>query len=180
MTGLDRIHVVGASGSGTTTLAKALAERLDAKHLDTDDFFWLPTQPPYTTPRLAADRVTLLRETMAGVRRWMLSGSLMGWGDSLIPNFDLTVFLYTPPEIRIPRIEAREQQRYGARIEPGGDMHAQSLEFIEWARGYDRPDFAGRSLARHRAWLAGMPCRVLELDGTRTVEEGVAAVLAAA
>lgn len=40
-----RVLITGASGSGTTTLAAALAAQLHAVHLDADDFFWLPTQP---------------------------------------------------------------------------------------------------------------------------------------
>jgi hypothetical protein len=69
---------------------------------------------------------------------------------------------------------------YGAAIEPGGTMHAQHLEFVEWARGYDRPEFAGRSLARHRAWLASLPCRVIELDGAADLAGSVDAVVQAA
>ncbi|ASR09775.1 hypothetical protein CHY08_18390 [Rhizobium leguminosarum bv. viciae] len=53
------IHVMGASGSGTTSLGRALAERLDIAHLDTDDFFWMPTDPPFTTPRDADERIRL-------------------------------------------------------------------------------------------------------------------------
>jgi adenylate kinase family enzyme len=42
-----RVHIVGASGSGTTTLGKALAARAGCAHLDTDEFFWMPTEPPF-------------------------------------------------------------------------------------------------------------------------------------
>ena len=42
----DRIHIVGASGSGTTSLAGELATRYGHRHLDTDDYFWLRTVPP--------------------------------------------------------------------------------------------------------------------------------------
>ena len=43
---IHRIHILGASGSGTTTLGRALAARLQCPHFDTDDCFWLPTDPP--------------------------------------------------------------------------------------------------------------------------------------
>jgi Shikimate kinase len=43
---IHRIHILGASGSGTTTLGRALAERLQYPHFDTDDSFWVPTDPP--------------------------------------------------------------------------------------------------------------------------------------
>ena len=44
---IRRIHILGASGSGTTALGQALAEHLRCPHFDTDDYFWLPTDPPY-------------------------------------------------------------------------------------------------------------------------------------
>src|SRR5678809_1323103 len=43
----NRIHILGASGSGTT-LGRALAEHLQGSHFDTDDYSWLPTDPPHT------------------------------------------------------------------------------------------------------------------------------------
>jgi len=46
-----RIHIFGASGSGTSSLAAALAARHGHRHVDTDDYFWLPTEPPYQQPR---------------------------------------------------------------------------------------------------------------------------------
>jgi len=175
---LSHIHIVGGSGSGTTTLGAALAERLDATAVDTDDFYWLPTDPPYTEPRPVADRIALLGERLDGLSRWVLSGSLLKWGDIFVSRFDLAVFLYVPPEIRMARILERERRRYGADIEPGGRMHTQHQAFIDWARAYDRPDFTGRSLHLHRAWLSDLPCPVLELDGAQTTVRSVEAVLA--
>jgi hypothetical protein len=55
-----RIHVVGASGSGTTTLGRALAKRLGCRHLDTDDVFWLPSDPPFRYVRDRGERQALL------------------------------------------------------------------------------------------------------------------------
>lgn len=52
-----RLHVLGASGSGTTTLARALANHWSAPHADADDYFWVPTNPPYVEKRPEADRV---------------------------------------------------------------------------------------------------------------------------
>ena len=43
-----RVLVLGATASGTTTLARALADRWSVPHADTDDYFWVPTDPPYT------------------------------------------------------------------------------------------------------------------------------------
>lgn len=175
-----RIHIVGASSSGTTTLGGALAERLACPHLDTDTFFWEATDPPFTTKRPVEERIALMEAQMAGRRSWVISGSLVSWGEVFIPRFDLVVFLRVPPEIRLERLLRRERERYGAAIEPGGDMHEAHLAFVEWARGYDQPGFPGRSLEQHRHWLATLPCPVLEIDGTPSLDDSLERVLASA
>ena len=48
------IHITGASGAGVTTLGAALAERLGGAQFDVDDFFWMPTVPPFTDKRPVA------------------------------------------------------------------------------------------------------------------------------
>ena len=141
-----RIHISGASGSGVTTLGVALADRLGFVHLDTDDFYWLPTESPFTDKRPVEDRLAMLGERIAAAPDgWVLSGSATPWGDSLIPHFDLVLFLRVPAEVRMARIVARERARYGAAIEPGGARHAESKVFLDWAAGYDAGDRPGRS-----------------------------------
>jgi hypothetical protein len=50
--------------------------------------------------RPVADRLRLLREALRNVNGpWVLSGSLDGWGDSLIPLFELVVFLLVPTNV---------------------------------------------------------------------------------
>jgi adenylate kinase family enzyme len=46
-----RIHIMGASGAGVTSLGRALADTLAIPHHDTDDYFWQPTTPPYRDRR---------------------------------------------------------------------------------------------------------------------------------
>ncbi|ARM90231.1 kinase-related protein [Rhizobium sp. CIAT894] len=171
------IHVMGASGSGTTSLGLALAEKLDIAHLDTDDFFWLPTEPPYTTARDADERIRLLLETAARHDGWVLSGSALKWGGPLEPFYDLIVFLRIEPELRMARIRAREVARYGERIGPGGDMEVKSREFMEWAASYDTAGPERRSLAAHEQWLETQTGPVLRLDSSREIDDLTAGVL---
>jgi adenylate kinase family enzyme len=135
-----RIHILGASGSGTTTLGRALAERLQCSHFDTDDYFWLSTDPPYTQQRERPERQQLLMDNLMAQDAWVLSGSLCGWGDVAIPLFELVVFLSIPEDIRMECLRRREHARFGARILPGGDMYEQSQAFLAWAASYDDVD----------------------------------------
>ena len=162
-----RLHIFGASGAGTTTLARTLAEANAWLHLDTDAFYWLPSEPPYLYKRPPHERVELIRERAAQAPGWVLSGSLCSWGEALIPTFSHAVFLRLDDAERMHRLRQREVQRYGERIEPGGDMHAQSQEFLQWAAGYEQGDLQTRSLRMHEAWIEQqLHCPLLRLDST--------------
>ncbi len=90
----DRIHILGASGSGTTTLGREIARRFGHAHLDVDDFFWERTDPPFTRQREVEARRAMLAAALEAHPRWVLSGSLVGWGDVFIPRFELVIFMY--------------------------------------------------------------------------------------
>jgi adenylate kinase family enzyme len=171
---VDHIHILGASGSGTSTLGDALARSFGYIHLDTDDYFWEPTEPPFQQTRERQQRQALLGAALDAHPRWVLSGSLCGWGDIFIPRFDLVIFLCVPQEIRMARLKAREQRRFGkAALAPGGGMHAAHMSFLNWAAAYDEGGDDMRSRRRHEQWLASLPCPCIRLEGLLTVEEQV-------
>ena len=175
---MARVHIVGASGSGTTTLGRALAGRLDAAHLDTDDFFWLPSDPPFEHIRPTAERQALLAEALARHPAWVLSGSLCGWGDIFIARFDLVIYVWLPPDVRLARLRRRETERYGAAaIAPGGPLHDKAEAFMAWAARYDDGEVVERSRAMHEAWLARLRCPVVRLTTAAPVDGQVDAVL---
>lgn len=170
------IHVFGASGSGTTTLGTALSTALGLRLMDTDDYYWLPTDPCFTQSRPPQERLALMRQHLEECAGAVLSGSIVGWGDPLIPPLTLAVRLVTPTEVRLQRLKEREYRRFGERIRPGGDMYAEHLEFLQWAAQYDTADEPTRSSAMHNRWQQTLGCPLLLLDGTRPVEELTARV----
>ena len=174
---IQRMHILGASGSGTTTLGRALAERLHYPHFDTDDYFWLPTEPPYTQRRRQTERARLLMDDLTAHHLWVVSGSLCGWGDVAISLFELVVFLWIPQDIRMARLQHREHERFGERIRPGGDMYEHSQAFLAWAASYDEGGVNMRSRRRHDQWLRTLPCPVLYFEGAYTIEEHLAGLM---
>jgi adenylate kinase family enzyme len=129
-----RIHIFGAARTGTTTLASALSTKHGHRHFDTDDFYWFPTDPPYQQARPPSERQTLLARALGQADSWVLSGSLCGWGDPFLTQFQLIVFLLVPTEERLARLRARELTRYGQEaIAYGGKLHKAHVEFLEWA-----------------------------------------------
>lgn len=175
-----RIHITGASGAGTTTFGRILANALSVSHHDTDDYFWQPTASPYTVKRDPSDRLRLMRELFLPRPQWVLSGSLQGWGDSIAPHFDLVLFLYTEKSIRLQRLRAREAARYGAEaVASGGWRHKETEEFIAWASRYDDGNSVSRTFDQHQEWLASMSCPVLRLDGAQRLPDMLREVMVA-
>ena len=164
-----KILVVGASGSGTTTLGRALAPRLRGVHLDLDDYYWLPTTPPFREKRDGTERLQMLLRDLGAEGHAIASGSLVGWGSEVEDAFDLIVFLYVSSAIRLDRLQRRETERYG-QADPA---------FLQWASQYDEGPPEGRSLAKHRAWLAERRCTVLRIEGEISIEDGVRQVMSA-
>lgn len=171
------IHIYGASGSGTSTLGRALADALGLVLMDSDDYFWQPTNPPFTTKRPIDERLALMRADIAAADMGVvISGSLTDWGDPLMPLFTCAIRLVTPTAVRMKRLRQREYARFGARILEGGDMHGSHLVFLDWAAQYDTGDVSMRSRACHDAWEQGLSCPILRLDGTQPLDKLVAAV----
>jgi uridine kinase len=161
------IHVTGASGSGTSTLGQTIARSLGFRFLDADAYFWQPTTPPYRTKRDRAERVRLLRRDFR--KPVVLSGSIVGWDDTLENAFDLIVYLWVPTDVRLDRLKRRELDEVGS-IDPA---------FLDWAAAYDTGDVGVRSRALHERWLGGRECPVLRVEGTPSLEHAVERVLGA-
>ena len=167
------IHIFGASGSGTSTLGVAISNKFGYKHMDTDEYFWQPTNPPFTAKRELCERITLMERDIKSNEKVVITGSLSGWGDVLIPWFDLVVRVVTPTEVRIKRLKEREYQRFGNRIMADGDMYEDHLSFIEWAKEYDLGDENMRSKVMHDRWTKLLQCEKVIVDGAKPVEDNL-------
>lgn len=164
--GKSVIHIYGASGSGTTTLARYIADNLGYRFMDSDDYYWEPTDPPYRQKRTIPERIRLMKEELDKTHKAVISGSLTGWGDPLTPFFTLAVRLVTPTKIRIARLKERERRRFGSRIDPGGDMYEAHCRFLIWASEYDTGGLDTRSKAKHDQWEKLLTCPRISLDGS--------------
>lgn len=170
----SKIHILGAAGSGTSTLGNSLAKILPHTHLDTDDYFW---STKYTEQRPVPERKEMLRKDLSRDDEWLLSGAVAGWGDCFMSCFDLVIFLWIPPEVRLARLQQREVERYGKEALAGGSRYEESQAFLEWASLYDHAGMEVRSKALHEQWIAELSCPVLRIVGDYSIEERVAAVM---
>lgn len=163
---------MGASGSGTSTLGRALASHLATQHFDVDDFYWLPTDPPFRAKRPVHDREALMQAVFVPRRDWILSGSLVSWGQNAIDRLTAIVFVTLPAEERMARLRAREFRRYGEDIAPGGPQAKAFAAFMSWAERYDTVEpTPSRNRATHEAWLALQTVPVHRVEADHNVDD---------
>lgn len=167
------IHIFGASGSGTSTIGKYISVKWNYYFMDTDDYFWQATNPPYTKKRDASERLSMMKKDINEHEKIVIAGSLVDWGDELIPLFSLAIRVETDTDIRIERLVRREQLRFGNRIDIGGDMYENHQKFLNWAAAYDNGGIDMRSKAKHDEWQIKLGCRCILLNGSMPLEENL-------
>ena len=165
-----KIHVLGPSGSGTTTVGKLLALQLNIPFFDSDDIFWEQTEIPYSVKRSMENRQSILLKMIKNNPSWVLSGSATKWGDILLKKSDLIILLYTEQDERIRRLKEREKKEFGERIKPGNDMYENHKGFLEWAMEYENGGPEMRSRTSLEAWVKLACCKVFHFDNRESEE----------
>jgi len=158
---IQHIHILGPSRSGTTTLGKKISNKYNLHHFDSDNYFWLPTDPPYRKIRPREKRQELLYNDINDVGSWIISGSFCGWGDIFIQYFDLVIYLWVPLKIRIERLKKRELKEFGNDILPGDVMY----------KKYYDTDMKNKKT--HEIWMSKLECPILRIEGDYQLEESV-------
>jgi adenylate kinase family enzyme len=157
---VHRILLFGNSGSGKTTMARALAAEYHLVHLDLDSLAW--STPGVRKP--LAESAAEIHAFMAANAEWVIEGC---YGDLLEVAMAAATeirFLNPGTEACIANCRARpwEPEKY-----PSAEAQDATLEFLlDWVREYEARDDE-YSLKRHRQLYAAFPGRKTEITTTR-------------
>ncbi|MFD2562103.1 AAA family ATPase [Aquimarina rubra] len=172
-----KVLIFGASGSGTTTLAKEIEKNTDFVHLDVDDYYWKKTEPPFQEKIPLTERNKYLKADFQKYKNVIISGSMVSWGKEWETIFDLAIFIHLDNEERMHRLYQREKQRYGEKLYTDQKIQQTSKAFLDWANEYENPDFEGRSLKIHMNWMESLDCKVLRINGKMILKNKTEKVL---
>lgn len=165
------IHIFGASGSGATTLAKAISTEYGFHFIDIDDAIWENTDPPFSVKRSESVSFEMVSKQLREHNRCVISGAFIGWGDSFKDQLDLVIYMNLPLSVRLERIQRREEKRFGKRILEGGDLYQKHHDFLEWVSQYDELDESVRSKKQHQNWLLDLSCPVVVITDVLSVDQ---------
>jgi adenylate kinase family enzyme len=87
-----RIYIIGAAGSGKTTLAKKLSEIINVATTNLDDVFWCNTNNSYGVKRKINERNTMY-EKILQKESWIIEGAYIEWPKKGFLLADKLVFL---------------------------------------------------------------------------------------
>jgi adenylate kinase family enzyme len=170
MTHHFKLLITGGPGAGASTTGERLSTVLEIPWIDSDDYFHKPTNPPFQVQYSREERSHLIHKEFDRFDSWILSGSISAW-DIHDVEFTHAVLLGIGPELRLKRLKAREHERFGVRIEAGGDMHEDHMEFMKWAASYESGELEGRSLSREKAFMAKHCTHILLIEEQHSLDE---------
>jgi len=110
---LRRVTVVGVSGSGKSSVGRAIAERLDAPYVELDALHHGPGWTEATAEELRAQV-----EPWVARERWVIDGNYRNKiGDLVVVRADAVVWLDLPVRVWLPRLARRTFTRMLTREE---------------------------------------------------------------
>lgn len=183
------IAIFGLNGGGKSTLAHALAKRIDYFEMDVEDYYF-PEQResrkgaldnadiietehlgelPFSNPRTKSEVQDAILEDIKKHPKFILSGVTMNWCEDILSHIDIAFWIQTPLKESLKRIQAREEKRFGSRVLEGGDMYEQQREF--------RKVVENRDIKTVEECAKKFKCPVIVLDGTLPVNQNLARVV---
>ena len=162
------ILVCGLNGAGKSTMAKALAERLNLRFVDIEDiYFSRQDNPdyPYEKSRPYEEVVSMLTSIVNSENDIVLASVTGKFGDEFVSNLKYAICIEVPREIRLKRVHDRSYLRFGEKSCNGGDYYEQTKSFHDFC--------ASRDENLVNDWLSTICCPIVRVDGTLPISDNV-------
>jgi energy-coupling factor transporter ATP-binding protein EcfA2 len=145
----ERVVLVGCAGSGKTTLARALAARLDARHIERDALG--DDETPGFATRVAA-------AVQAAGRRWVFDGAPYNAEPLVYPHADTVIALDYPIRVVLRRVLTRSARTWLTGRTDGA--HTTSPPWRWWAPTHPVRWATQTHAARHAEYGPSLPTPV--------------------
>ena len=152
------IIVCGLNGCGKSTLSKALAKKLHFHFIGNEDLYFPKTDTNYiyASPRTREEVEKLLWSEIKANENFIFTSVKGDYGETIYPFFQYAILIDVPRDIRLQRVRNRSFQKFGERMEIGGDLHEQEERFFDFVR--TRPENTVEE------WVQSLKCPVLRIE----------------
>lgn len=166
-----KIQIIGASGTGKSTLGNYIAEKEKVKWIDTDCYIWKDETFSENYP--IDQRLKMYANDREKYNRFVVSGSVFAWNPTGFNDRDLLVFLTLDDKLRFQRLRQREIERTGE-SSLWLDIHGnQTNDFLDWCKTYytaNDPSKIG-TFAEHTYQMNHSSSPVLKVNSDQSLEE---------
>lgn len=165
-----KIQLIGASGTGKSTLGSYIAKKEQIKWIDTDHYIW--KDGTFTQAYSIEQRMAKYNSDRENFTQFVASGSVFAWNPTGFTDRDLLVFLSLNDEQRFKRLIKRERERGGSSslwLDKAGNP---TNDFLEWCKTYYTAKSAADvgTFAEHTYQIEHAKCPVLKLDSNQSLE----------
>lgn len=159
------IMICGANGSGKTTLGKALAVYLGFRHMDIEEYYFLPSDIPYSLHRSREECAALMLSDIDKFGDFVITAVSPDFGSEINSLCKMAVYLYAPKELRLERIKKRSLEQFGERAQRGGNLFESENNFLSFA--------ASRSVDDIEKRFDILTCPKIYADGAEVISKNV-------
>lgn len=165
------IIICGGNGSGKSTLGKELAESLNYKFMDVEDYYFSKNDSDYKYDYSLSKNevVELLLKDMKENEKFIMASVTGNYGNEVISQFTFAVIINVPEKIRLERVKKRSLEKFGVRILQGGDLYEKENRFFDIV--------ASKSNDFVEAWVNTLNCPVIKIDGTKPIPYNVKLII---
>lgn len=167
----NKIIICGGNGAGKSTLGKALADKLNYKFMDIEDYYFPKSESdyPYAAARTRTEVSSLLLEDMKKYPNFILASVKGDYGEEVISLFTYAIWISVPKNIRLERVRGRSFQKFGNRILPDGDLYEKEKNFFDMVQNRSEQDVEN--------WLKSTCIPMIQVDGTNTVPQNIEIII---
>lgn len=131
----QRIHIIGASGSGKTYLGQKLSQATGYPLQDLDELKWNNSAGTYGVSRPDAERDDMLRNVIAQPQ-WIVEGIYYKWVTDSFAKADAIIILQPSSFIRNYRMIMRFIKRKTGLLRSKNETIKDLIDLIAWTNDY--------------------------------------------
>lgn len=162
-----RIIICGLNGVGKSTLGRALADRTGYRFIDVEDLYFPKSDPDYlyASPRTQEDVTRLLLDVLQTEEDLVFASVTGKYVENISAYFQYCVIVDAPKDVRMARVKKRSFEKFGERMQPGGDLYEKEQSFYNLIRE--------RKETLVEEWAGKINIPVIHLNGEKPVSENV-------